>query len=82
MRLAGKAFQKCGCEPRFANAGLAGEKHHLTFAVFCFCPAPQQQFRFFFPTHEGGQTARVQRLEATFHRTCRNTRRARIRGCP
>ena len=32
-------------------------------------PAPQQQFEFFFPPDEGGQAARVQRLEAAFRGT-------------
>jgi hypothetical protein len=34
------------------------------------CPAPQQQFGFFFPADEGSQAARVQRLEAAFDGTC------------
>ena len=69
VRLAGEAFQQRRREPRFADAGLAGEQHHLTFAGLCLRPAPQQQFEFFFPPDERGQAARVQRLEAAFHRT-------------
>ncbi len=69
VRLAGEAFQKRGREPRFADAGLAGEQHHLAFAGLCLGPAPQQQFEFFFPSDEGGQAGRVHRLEAAFHRT-------------
>jgi hypothetical protein len=46
VRLAGKAFQERSREPRFANAGFAGEKHHLAFAVLYSCPASQQQFGF------------------------------------
>ena len=43
-------------------------KHHLTFAGLCLRPAPQQQFEFFLPTDEGGQSARVQRLKAALNR--------------
>jgi hypothetical protein len=59
VRLAGKAFQKRSRKPRFANAGLTGEKHHLAFAVLCSCPTSQQQFGFLFPADEGAQAARV-----------------------
>jgi len=47
-----------------ADACLAGEEHHLAFAVFCSFPAPPQQFEFFLPTDEGSHAARVQCLEA------------------
>ena len=67
MRLAREPFQKRGREARFADAGLAGKKHHLAFAVLSLGPAPQQQFEFFFPPDEFGQASGVQRLEATFH---------------
>ena len=69
VRLAGEAFQQRGREPRFADAGLAGEQHHLAFARLCPGPAPQQQFEFFFPPDECGQAGRVQRLEAALDRT-------------
>jgi hypothetical protein len=49
---------------RFADAGLAGEQHDLAFTIFRSGPAPQQQF----PSDEGGQAGRVQRLEAAFNR--------------
>jgi hypothetical protein len=42
VRLDGEAFQQRGGKPRFANAGLTGEQHHLSFAAFCPRPAPQQ----------------------------------------
>ena len=44
-------------------------KHHLAFAALCLRPAPQQQFEFFFPPDERGQSGRVHRLEAAFRRT-------------
>ena len=69
VRFAGEAFEQRRREPRFADAGLAGEQHHLAFAALRLRPAPQQQFEFFFPPDEGGQAARVQRLEAAFRRT-------------
>ena len=61
-------FQQCRRKPRFADPGLAGEQHHLTFAGLCSRPAAQKQFEFFFPPDERGQAARVQRLEAAFNR--------------
>ena len=69
VRFAGEAFQQRRREPRFADAGLAGEQHHLAFAALRPGPAPQQQFEFFFPPDQRGQAARVQRLEAAFRRT-------------
>ena len=62
-----EAFQQRGREPRFADAGLAGEQHHLAFAGLCLRPAPQQQFEFFFAPDQLSQAAYVQRLEAAFH---------------
>jgi hypothetical protein len=41
----------------------------LAFAAFCFRPAPQQQFEFFFPTDKLGQPARVESLEPALRRT-------------
>ena len=70
MRFSGEAFQQRRREPRFADAGLAGEEHYLAFAALGFRPAPQQQFEFFLPPDKRGQAGRVQRLEATFRRTC------------
>ena len=68
MRLVGKAFEKRGREPRFADPGLAREEHHLAFAGLCSRPAPKQQFRFFVSSDEGGEAARVQGFEAALHR--------------
>jgi hypothetical protein len=45
-----------------------GEQHDLAFTIFRSGSAPQQQFGFFFPSDEGGQAGRVQRLEAAFNR--------------
>ena len=69
VRLAGEVFQQRGREPRFADAGLAGEQHHLAFAGLGPRPAPQQQFEFFFSTDQLRQAARVERLEAALYRT-------------
>src|ERR1700745_2094544 len=66
MRLGSEAFEQRGREARFADAGLAGEQHHLTFAGLRSRPAPQQQLGLFFPADEGGQAGRVQRLETAF----------------
>jgi hypothetical protein len=69
MRFAGEALQKRRREPRFADAGLAGQQHDLALTGLCLGPAPQQQFEFLFPPDEGGQTGRMQRLEAARHGT-------------
>jgi hypothetical protein len=56
-------------EPRFADTGLAGKEHHLTFADLCLGPAPQQHIKLFFASDEGGEAGSVQRLEAAFRGT-------------
>src|SRR5215472_4172462 len=62
-----KVFQESSREPRFADARLAGNQHHLTLAALRPRPAPQQQLGFFRAPDEGSQTARMQCLEAAFH---------------
>jgi hypothetical protein len=42
VRFAGEAFEQCRRQARFADAGLAGEQHHLAFAALRFGPSPQQ----------------------------------------
>jgi hypothetical protein len=69
VRLGGEVFQQRSCEPRFPDAGLAGEQHDLAFTRLCSLPAPKQQFEFFIPPDENGQTGRVQRLETAFRGT-------------
>ena len=69
VRLGSEAFQQRGREPRFSDTGLAGEQHHLAFTGLCPRPAPKQQFEFFFPPDQRGQTRRVQCLKAAFRRT-------------
>jgi hypothetical protein len=66
MRFRSNAFHKSSCEPRFADAGFARKKHHLTVATLCSRPAPQQQFGLFLAPDESSDTARMQRLEAAF----------------
>jgi hypothetical protein len=34
VRLGGEALHECGGQSRFADAGLAGDEHHLAFAAF------------------------------------------------
>src|SRR5262249_53669532 len=65
----GKALQQRRREPRFADAGLAREQHHLAFAGFCPGPAPKQPFRFFLAPDEGGEAGGMHRLEAACHGT-------------
>ena len=57
MRLIRKAFQQRRRDPSLTDPHLAPQEHHLTFASLCFRPAPQQQFKFFFPPDQRGQTA-------------------------
>ena len=66
MWLASKPFQQRRSQSGFANAGFAGEQHHLPLAGLCFRPAPQQQFEFFFSSDKLRQAARVESLEAAF----------------
>ena len=47
VRLGRKAFHERSGQPRFADAGLAGEQHHLAFAAPCRGPAPRQQLDLF-----------------------------------
>ena len=84
VRLAGEALQQRRRQPRFADASLAGEQHHLALAALRLGPAPQQQFEFFFPPDQSGQAARVQRLEAAFLRNspAAPPTRAPVRRCP
>jgi hypothetical protein len=69
MRLGSDTLKQRRCQPGLSNTRLAGEQHCLTFAGFCFRPPPQQQVEFFFPADEVGQSARVESLEAAFHRS-------------
>ena len=66
MQLGGEPFQQRGGQPRFANTGLTGQQHYLTFAGLCLRPAPQQQFEFFFSPDKFGQTACMESLKAAF----------------
>jgi hypothetical protein len=43
-----------GGQARLADAGLTGEKHHLTLATLGFRPAPQKQVEFLIPSNESG----------------------------
>src|SRR5262249_13285622 len=56
-------------QPRFTDPGLAGKEYHLTFPGLHLCPAPEQQLGFFFTPGEGGESGRVQGLEAALHGT-------------
>jgi len=64
VQLGGEPFQQRGGQPRFANTGLTGQQHYLTFAGLCLRPAPQEQFEFFFAPDEFSQSASVQSVEA------------------
>ena len=67
--LGSETFQQRRRQSRLADARLTGEQHHLAFAGLCLRPAPQQQFEFFFPPDKFRQAARVESLEAAFHRS-------------
>ena len=74
MRLARQSLQQGSRQPRLADAGLAGEQNDLALARLRLRPTPEQQFGFFFAPDEGGQPARVQRLEPAFLRTFAESR--------
>ena len=61
--------------------GLTREQHHLAFAALCLRPTPQQHFEFFFPPDKFRQAARVQCLEAAFHRSRSQRRPGSHRPC-
>ena len=69
MRFRGDTFKQRCREPGFADTGFSREQHHLSLAVLGSGPAPQQEFKFFFPTNERGEAARMQCLEAALDRS-------------
>ena len=68
MRFGCKTFQKSSCEPRFADARVAGNQHHPTLAALSPRPAPQQELGLFLAPDQRSQSGRMQRLEAAFDR--------------
>src|SRR5215471_4843187 len=66
VRFVGHLLHQRRCEPRLANARLAGQKHYLAFSAPCLCPMPQQYFDLFIATNELGKSAGVQSLETAF----------------
>ncbi len=69
MRLAHKPLQQRRGQSRLADAGLAREQGDLSFARFRLGPAPKQEFALLLAPDEGGEVARMQRLEAALLRT-------------
>ena len=58
-----------GDQSRLPDAGLAGQQHRLTFAVFRSRPATHCDLEFLSASNEPRQTVRVQRLESVRDRT-------------
>ena len=69
---------KCGREPRLADARLAGDQHHPSFAALRLLPAADQQLDFLLTTDER-RLPRAQRLEAAQLPLSPMTRQARLR---
>ena len=67
MRLRGETFKKRRCRSGFADASLAGEQNHLTFATLCLRPALNEHFEFVLSPHKLCQTTGVKSLEAAFN---------------
>ena len=63
VQLIAEALHERGGKARFADPGLAGKQNHLTFTALRPCPAPEQQFAFFFPPDERREAGSVQRSE-------------------
>src|SRR5437016_5091700 len=62
MRLAFDMRGKCRRQPRLADARLAGNQYHPSFAGLCLLPAPPQQLDFFVAPDER-RLLRAQGLE-------------------
>ena len=72
---------KRGREPRLADARLAGDQHHSSFAALRLLPTAGKQLDFLVTPDEGSQASCMQRFEPAFHRTCARYRPG-ARRCP
>ena len=57
-------------EPRLADARLARDQHHSSFAALRLLPTADKQLDFLVTPDEGSQASCMQRFEPAFHRTC------------
>src|SRR5262249_51845499 len=69
VRFGRNALQQRRSQARLADTRLSGKQHHLSLAVFCLGPSPQQDFEFFFSPDKLGHAAWMQGLEAAFDRS-------------
>src|SRR5262249_61611321 len=65
LRLAGHVFLEYLPQPRFANARLAAQQHHLARAVLDLRPALPQEPHLLLSTYERGQASAAGRFQAT-----------------
>ena len=68
MRLGVEALRQCRAQARLADAGLAGDQHHLAVAGLGALPAPQQKFDLLVAADQPAQRRAAQRLEPALHR--------------
>ena len=67
VRLGSEAFQKRSREPRFADTGLAGEQHHLTFAGLALDQRRSSSSSSSSRPTRSVRPVECSRLEAAFH---------------
>jgi hypothetical protein len=78
VRLALDTLRERGGESRLADARLAGDQHHPSFAALCLLPAADQQLDFLV-TPDERRLSRPQRLEAAQHPALANDPPGRLR---
>ena len=67
MRLSGHALLERSDQAGLADAGLAGDEHHLSFALLCLPPAAQQQVELVLAPDQRREGGRVHGLEAALN---------------
>jgi hypothetical protein len=56
MRLCSETLRQRCRQSRLSNTRLTGDQNRMAFATLFSRPAPQQQFKFFFPPNERAAT--------------------------
>jgi len=69
VRFALEAFFKRACEPRFADARVAGDDNDAACTAQSVSPETHQQPDFLLPPNQPGQLRLTQRLEPALDRT-------------
>jgi hypothetical protein len=69
VRLVGQALDQAAGQARFADAGLAGDQHHLAFAVLGPGPALHQDAELVLAPDQRRETLALERIEAALGTT-------------